>query len=155
MSYPEHGFPCLSSIRFYRQSHSAGPLDCILCLFTAFVDSFKLNVQHLLRSVKDSTRERHLFFLQQCSGCLDPVNWMVLEMGGRWPYNCCFFGMLLPWLIQYGSWHSCAISVFFSMCFVSVYLVYPNCSMDTTAAWKKIILFYRVGLTSLWPIVCR
>ena len=26
--------------------------------------------------------------LQQCLACLVPQTWMVLEMGGRWPYSC-------------------------------------------------------------------
>ena len=28
--------------------------------------------------------------LQQCPACLVHLTWMVWEMGGRWPYNCCF-----------------------------------------------------------------
>ena len=30
--------------------------------------------------------------LQLCPECLDHLIWMVLEMGGRWPYSCCFVG---------------------------------------------------------------
>ena len=29
---------------------------------------------------------------QQCPGCLVHFIWKVLEMGGRWPYSCCFVG---------------------------------------------------------------
>ena len=28
--------------------------------------------------------------LQQCPTCLDHPVWMVLEMGGRWPFSCSF-----------------------------------------------------------------
>ena len=31
-------------------------------------------------------------FPQQCPSCLVHLIWMVFEMGGRWPYNCCFVG---------------------------------------------------------------
>ena len=37
----EHEFPWLSlSIRLYRLSHSAGPLDYVLRLYSAVVDKF-------------------------------------------------------------------------------------------------------------------
>ena len=29
--------------------------------------------------------------LQQCPACFCLI-WMVLEMGGRWPYSCCLVG---------------------------------------------------------------
>ena len=32
------------------------------------------------------------YFLKQCPAYLVRQIWMVLEMGGRWPYNCCFVG---------------------------------------------------------------
>ena len=34
-----------------------------------------------------------LFLLrQQCPACFVCLTWMVLEIGGRWPYNSCFIG---------------------------------------------------------------
>ena len=30
--------------------------------------------------------------LQQCPACLVRLTWIVLVMGGRWPYNWCFVG---------------------------------------------------------------
>ena len=30
--------------------------------------------------------------LQQYPACLACLFWMILEMGGRWPYGCCFVG---------------------------------------------------------------
>ena len=34
--------------------------------------------------------------LQQCTACLVCLTWMDLEMWGKWPYSCCFVGVLLP-----------------------------------------------------------
>ena len=31
--------------------------------------------------------------LQQCSACLVRLAWIVLVMGGRWPYSWCFVGV--------------------------------------------------------------
>ena len=33
-----------------------------------------------------------LLLLQQCSACLVRLTWIVLVMGGRWPYSCCLVG---------------------------------------------------------------
>ena len=32
------------------------------------------------------------YLLQQSPACLVRLIWMVFEMGGRWPYSCCFVG---------------------------------------------------------------
>ena len=49
--------------------------------------------------------------LQQCPACLVRLTLIVFMMGGRWPY---------------------------SSCFVSVHVVHPYSSIDTTAVWKKL-----------------
>ena len=64
--------------------------------------------------------------------------WMVLDMGGRWPYKILFLGRCFQDLFNI----SCSIFVqlpssFFSICLVSVYVVHPYSSMDI-AAWKKL-----------------
>ena len=75
---------------------------------------------------------------QQCPACLVRLTWIVFVMGGRWPYSwylvrCCrqdLFNIacnILVWLP----------SSFFS-CLVSVQVVHPYSSIDTTAAWKKL-----------------
>ena len=77
-------------------------------------------------------------FLQQCPACLVCLTWMILEMRGKWLYSCCFvkccfqdlFNIACSILVQFPS-------SFFSVCFVSIYVVYPYSSIDTTAAWKK------------------
>ena len=46
--------------------------------------------------------------------------------------------MLPLGLVQYCSQHSCIIADFFSSCLVSVQVVHPYGSLDTTAAWKKL-----------------
>ena len=30
--------------------------------------------------------------IQQCPACLVHLIWIVLQIGGRWPYSCCFVG---------------------------------------------------------------
>ena len=62
--------------------------------------------------------------LQQCPTCL--VLCMVLELGGKWPYSCCFveccfqdlFNIAHSILVQF-------LSSFSSVHFVSIYEVHP------------------------------
>ena len=77
--------------------------------------------------------------LQQCPACLVRLTWIVFVMGGRWPYSWCFVGCCYQDLFNI----ACNILVllpssFFSSCFVSVQVVHPYSSIDTTAAWKKL-----------------
>ena len=44
--------------------------------------------------------------LQQYPACLVRLTWIVFVMGGKWPYSCCFAG-----LVQYCSPHSCVVTV--------------------------------------------
>ena len=77
--------------------------------------------------------------LQQYPVCLVQLIWMVLEMGGRWPYSCCFvscyfqdlFNIARSVLVQLPS-------SFFSIRSVSIQVVHPYSSMDTTTAGKKL-----------------
>ena len=76
--------------------------------------------------------------LQQCPAYLDRLPWMVLEIGGRWPYICCFqwscfndlFNTVCNILVQ-------LLFSFFFIHFVSVHVVHPYSRHDSTAAWKK------------------
>ena len=63
---------------------------------------------------------------------------MVFETGGRWPHSCCCVGCCYQNLYM----TACSILVhllskLFSTPFVSVHVVHPYSSRDTTAAWKK------------------
>ena len=72
--------------------------------------------------------------------------WIVLEIGGKWPYNCCFVGCCFQdsfniahcILVQF-------LSRFSSINFASVHVVHPYSRINITAAWKKsrFILSYR------------
>ena len=73
--------------------------------------------------------------LQQSPACLVHLTWIVFVMGGRW----LFCGVLLPGLVQIA--HSILVylpSSFFSLHLVSVHVVHPYSSIDTTIAWKKL-----------------
>ena len=50
-----------------------------------------------------------------------------------------FCGVLPPGLVQHSSQHSCEVAVkLFHFFLVSVHVVHPYGSIDTTAAWKKL-----------------
>ena len=75
---------------------------------------------------------------QQCTACLVRLICMVLEMGGKWLYSCCFvrcsfqdmFNIARSILVQLPS-------SFFSVRFVGVHVVYPYSRIDKTTARKK------------------
>ena len=77
--------------------------------------------------------------LQQCPTRLVRLAWIVFVIGGRWPYSWCLvecccqdlFNIALNILVQWPSY-------FFSNRLVSVQVVHPYSSIDTTAAWKKL-----------------
>ena len=59
-------------------------------------------------------------------------------MGGKWPHSCSFVRCWFQDLF----WIACSIlvyflSCFFSMRFVSIYVVHPYSNIDTATAWKK------------------
>ena len=77
--------------------------------------------------------------LQQYPACLVRLILIVFVIGGRWPYSCCFVECCLQELFSID--HSILVqlpSSFFSIRFVSVQVVHPYSSIDTTAAWKKL-----------------
>ena len=80
----------------------------------------------------------------------------VFVIGGRWPYSCCSVGCCLQGLFNTARRILVQLpSSFFSLRLVSVYVVHPYISIETTAAWKNCVLFYWSGLTSIWPIAYR
>ena len=83
--------------------------------------------------------------LKQCPPCLVCWIWMVLEMGGRWPYSCCFVGCCFQDLFI----TACSILVhlpssFFSIYFVNIYVVHPYSSMNKTAKHVSLSLSFFV-----------
>ena len=75
--------------------------------------------------------------LQQSLACLVCLIWMVLEIGGWWPHNCC-----VGWCFQdlFNIDHSIHVqfpSSFFSIRLASIHVVHPYSSIDTTAVWMK------------------
>ena len=85
--------------------------------------------------------------LQQCPACLVHLTWIVFVMGGRWPYSWCLVGCCHQDLFNIA--HSILVqlsSSFFFSCLVSIQVVHPYSSIDTTAAWKKPFHFIGQGL---------
>ena len=83
--------------------------------------------------------------LQQCPVCLVRLTWIVFVMGGRWLYSWCFVGCCHQDLFNIA--HNILVllpSSFFSSHFVSIQVVHPYSSIDTTAAWKKLCFILSV-----------
>ena len=77
--------------------------------------------------------------LQQCPACVFRLIWMVFEMGGRWPYICCFLGYCFQDLFNIArSILGHLPSSFSPVRLVSVHVVHPYRSIDTTTALKKL-----------------
>ena len=70
--------------------------------------------------------------LQQCPACLVRLTLIVFVMGGRWSYSCRSVGCYLK------DWFNIASSILFSIRLVSIHIVHPYSSIDTTAARKKL-----------------
>ena len=90
--------------------------------------------------VHRSTSLMSLFLLlQQCPAYLVRLTWIVFVMGGRWPYSWCLAGCCVQDLFNIARNILVQLpSSFFSSRFVSVQVVHPYSSIDTTAAWKKL-----------------
>ena len=77
--------------------------------------------------------------LQQSPACLVSLTRIIFVMGGMWPYSWWLVGCCHQDLINII--HTIILllpSSFFSSRFVSVQVVHPYSSIDTTAAWKKL-----------------
>ena len=85
--------------------------------------------------------------LQLCPACRVRHIWMVLEMGGRWPYSWCFVGCCILDLFNIA--HRILVQFPYSFFFIrkaSVHVVHPYNRTDTSAAQKKLRLIYRIKL---------
>ena len=70
---------------------------------------------------------------------------IVFVMGGRWPYRYCFVGYCFQDLFNIAPIILVLLpSSFFSISLVSVHVVHPYSSIDTTAAWKKLLFLLSV-----------
>ena len=76
--------------------------------------------------------------LQQCPAYLVRLTWIVFVMGGRWSYSCCFVGCWLQDLFNMARNILCNCCQVFSLRLVSVHVMHPYSSIDTTATWKKL-----------------
>ena len=140
MSFCRHEFPWLScAIHLNYPSFPKGLLDYIWCPYRV-VDKFLLVHQHLHVRVKGSIGECHLWVPLYFSSSVPNVLFvLVLEMGGTWPYRCCFVGCCFQDLFNI----ACSVLVqfpssIFSICLVSVHVVHPYSSIYCTPAWKKL-----------------
>ena len=76
---------------------------------------------------------------QQRPACLIRLTWIVFVMRGRWPYSWCFVGCCLQDLSNIARRILVQLpSSFFSSRFVSVQVVHPYSSIDTSTARKKL-----------------
>ena len=78
-------------------------------------------------------------FVTTCPECLVCLTWIVFVMSGKLPYSCCFVGCCFQDLFNIA--HSVLVYLslsLFSFRLVSVHVVHPYRSIDTTAAWKKL-----------------
>ena len=78
--------------------------------------------------------------LQLCPACLVRLNWMVLEMGGWWPYSCCFVGCCFQdsFNIARGIWLPWLSLTYYIINILSLYIM-TNRSKDLLYTWD--ILF--------------
>ena len=83
------------------------------------------------------------------SACLARLTWIVFVVGGGWPYTFYFVGCCLQDLLNI-AWNILVqlLSSFFSIRLLSVHVVHPYSSIDTTTARKKLrfILSFRSDL---------
>ena len=85
--------------------------------------------------------------LQQCPACLVRLRWIVFLMGGRWPYSWCLVGCYCQDLFNIARNILVKLpSSFFSSRLVSVQVVHPYSSIDTTVAWKKLRFILSIRL---------
>ena len=137
MSCRQHGYPWPSlATSSYCSSPLAGLQGYIPYLHIAGRPAFARPYAGVHRSTSLMSSS---LLLQQCPACLVHLAWIVFVMGGRWPYSWCFVGCCRLDLFKIArSILVKLLSSFFSSRFVSVHVVHPYSSIDTTAAWKKL-----------------
>ena len=129
--------PSLSSIASGRSSglHPVSTQSC--CMYVR--PSWPAFARPCERVHKSTSLMSSSLLLQQSPACLVRQILIVFVMGGWWAYSCCFVVCCLQDMFNI----ACSILVllpssFFSSPLVSVHVVHPYSSIDTTTAWKKL-----------------
>ena len=133
---------CCSSLSSIASSRSSRlhPVSVQSCCRYVLVDRSTFACPFEGAHRRTSLMSSSLLF-QQCPACLVRLTWMVLEMGCRWPYSCCFVGCCLEDLLNIARSVLVQIpSSLFSIRSFSVHVVHPYSSTDTNAAWKNCVL---------------
>ena len=90
-----------------------------------------------------------LLLFQKYPACLIRLIWIVLEMGGRWSYSCCFVGCCFKVFIIMVRRIPVQLALsLFSIRLVSVYVVHTYGNKVTTTAWKKTAIYF-IGYVQL------
>ena len=144
LSCCQHGYhwsslatpPNRSSLLVGSQGYTPYPHRAAVCRFEMVV---LLLFGHMTGVHRSTSLMSSSLLLQQCPACLVRLALIVFVMGGRWPYSCCFVGCCLQDLFKIARSILVQLpSSFFFSRFVSVHVVHPYSSIDTTAAWKKL-----------------
>ena len=91
---PDPLSPSISIVHRFREvfqatSYIGTKLMCIGSSWSSFLCS------SMWRGSQEYIAYESVPLLQQCPAYLVRLTWIVLEMGSRWPYSCCFVGCYL------------------------------------------------------------
>ena len=157
MSCLPHGFPWFPShvsiVHRFRQV-----LQATSCVRTEMLLISSSWTSKACSSMWRGPKENIAYELVLTSpACLVCRTWMVLEMGGRWLYTCCFEGRCFQDLFI----AVCSILLQFLSSFFSLYAFSASVwcihtvVYHMTVAWKNCALFHQTGLTSIWLTAYR
>ena len=107
----------------------------------AAICTIELVILPLLGHVKGSTGviTYELVPTSPAVSCMSGSSDLVFVMGGKWPYSCCFVcAASSTCSVLLATFLCSCYQAFFSIHLVSVHVVHPYSSIDTTAAWKKL-----------------
>ena len=125
---------------FNHLSLSTGILDYILCPYRAVVLCLPTLARQYVGIHRRMPFMSSSLLLQQCPTCSVCLIWMVLVIGGRWPYSCCFAGYCFQDLftIACNILVQIPVKLFLSIRWVNIHVVRPYSRIDTTTAWNKL-----------------
>ena len=95
----------------------------------------------MCRSPWENITYEFIFVFPAILSSLAHFTYIVVEIGGKWLYSCCFVGMLLPGFAKNRSRRVLPINLF-SMCFIWVQVVQPYYSTNTHLV-RILILFHQ------------